>query len=103
MPDNIGERIASLEAEFRAFRSEMTKDNEYIRQKLDYIADSLTEKVDKSDCNPKHEKLNGGYEKIVERITELEKKTPVIVQQIVLVLSTGIVMAVVSYLISGLP
>lgn len=112
MTDNIGERIAGLEVGFKSFRDEMLKDNEYIRTKLDAIAESLTNKVDRSYCYERHDRLdekvgelekNGKYEKLAEKIGELEKKTPVIVQQIVLVLSTGVVMAIVSYVIGRIP
>ena len=109
---NIGERIAGLEAEFKSFRNETLKDNTYIRQKLDYIANLLPEKVDRPYCHTRHEKLDekvGGLEKdgryttLDERLRELEQKAPAIIQQIVLVLSTGVVMAIISYAISRVP
>ena len=112
MTDNIGERIAGLEVGLKSFRHEMLKDNAYIREKLDFIVNLLPEKVDRSYCYERHDKLDekvgelerdGKYEKLAEKVGELEKKTPVIVQQIVLVLSTGIVMAIVSYLIGKIP
>ena len=112
MSDNIGERIAGLEAEFKSFRNETLKDNEYIRNKLDYIANLLPEKVDRAYCHTRHEKLdekvgelnkNGKYTVLEERLRELEQKAPAIIQQIVLVLSTGIVGGVVMYWITNRP
>ena len=109
---NIGERIASLEAEFKSFRNETLKDNEYIRNKLDFIANLLPEKVDRSYCHTRHDKLDekigeldkdGRYTALEERLRELEQKAPAIIQQIVLVLSTGIVMGVVMYWITNRP
>ena len=109
---NIGERIAGLEVGLKSFRHEMLKDNEYIRNKLDFIVNLLPEKVDRSYCYERHDKLDekvselekdGKYEKLTEKVNKLEQKTPVIIQQIVLVLSTGIVMAIVSYVIGRLP
>ena len=109
---NIGERIASLEAEFKSFRNETLKDNEYIRQKLDYIANLLSEKVDRAYCHTRHEKLDekvgelgkdGKYTSLEERLRELEQKAPAIIQQIVLGVSMGIAVAIISYVAGGVP
>lgn len=108
MTDNVGERIAGLEAAFKSFRNEMLKDTEYIRNKLDSIADSLSQKVDRPYCQDRHEKLdnkvgslekNGKHEELLKRIRVLEQKAPAIIQQIVLVLATGLMMAVITYFI----
>ena len=96
MAENIGERVASLEAALKSFRHEMLKDNDYIKKKLDKIADTLTEKVDRPYCLDRHEKVNS-------RLRTLEQKAPAIIQQIVLVLSMGIVTTIISYFISRLP
>jgi len=102
MSDNIGERIAGLEAEFKSFRQETLKDNAYIRAKLDLIVDSLSQKVDRVHCQARHEKLadriavaekNGHREEILKRIRMLEQKTPAIVQQVVLAVMTAILTA----------
>jgi len=93
---NIGERIASLEAEFRGFRSEMLKDNEYIKRRLDTIVDGLSSKVDRSYCYERHNKLD-------DVIGELRIKTPAIIQTIVVALTTGLVMALATYVIGHLP
>ena len=112
MTDNVGERIAGLEAAFKGFRNEMLKDTEYIRNKLDAIADSLSQKVDKPYCQDRHEKLNGKvaelgknnkHSELEKRVRTLEQKVPAVVQQIVLVLSTGVVMTIISYLINRAP
>ena len=109
---DIGERLAGLEAEFKGFRNEILKDNAYIRDKLDQIASSLAEKVDRSYCLDRHNRLdekigelerNGKYTKLAEKVEELEKKTPAVIQTIVTALTTGMVMAVISYLIGRLP
>lgn len=96
MSNQIGERLAGVEAEFRSFRHEMLKDNDYIKKKLDTIVETLTSKVDRPYCLDRHDTLNS-------RLRTLEQKAPAIIQQIVLGLSMGIVIAVVSYLISRLP
>lgn len=99
----IGERIASLEAEFKSFRHEMLKDTQYIMDKLDTIADSLSQKVDRPYCRERHEKLsekvgelekNGKREELLKRIRQLEQKTPVIVQQVVLSVITAVLTVV---------
>ena len=111
MTDNIGENVAALTASFNGFKAEVISNNKYVREKLDTITASLPNKVDRPYCQDRHEKLadkisevekDGKYEKIDERVGELEKKTPVIVQQIVLVFATGTVMAIVSYVIDKL-
>ena len=108
---DIGERIASLEAEFKSFRNETLMNNAYIRQKLDDIANLLPQKVGRPYCQTRHEKLgetireiekNGKYEKLAEKVEELQQRTPAIIQQIVLVFATGTVMAIVSYVIGKL-
>ena len=102
MSDQIGERIASLEAEFKSFRHEMLKDTAYIRGKVDDIADSLSQKVDRPYCQERHEKLgdrvselekNGKHIELLKRIRRLEQKVPVIVQQVVLAVMTAILTA----------
>lgn len=112
MTDNIGERIASLEAALKSFRHEMLKDNEYLRDKVDSIVTLLSRKVDRAYCYERHGKLDerlgeaekdGKHSELEKRIRALELKAPAIIQQIVLVLSMGIVMAVVSHLINQLP
>lgn len=112
MDTNIGERLAGIEAAFNSFRHEILDDNKYIRDKLDTIADSLSQKVDRTYCQDRHEKLgdkvadlekDGKHDKLEKRIRALELKAPAIIRDIVLVFSTGTVMAAVSYLISRLP
>lgn len=97
MPDpTIGERIAGLEAEFRSFKEQITTDNSYIKGKLDVIVAALSTKVGLEAYERESNKFN-------TRLHGMEVRTPVIVQQITLVLSTGVIMAVVSYLINRLP
>ncbi len=103
MTDQIGERIASLEAEFRSFRQEMLKDNQYIKSKLDKIEEGLSNKVDREYCLNRHDRLDKQVEEAEKSIRALERQAPAVVKEIVLVLSTGIVMAMVSYLIGQLP
>jgi len=102
MAENVGERIASLEAAFKGFRNEMLNNNEYVRSKLDTIANSLSQKVDRPYCQDRHEKTddrivelekNGKREEIMKRIRTLEQKTPVIVQQVVVAVITAILTA----------
>ena len=98
----IGERIASLEAEFKSFKHETLKDNTYIRDKLDVIIGLLPQKVDRSYCQTRHEKQddrinevekNGKYEKLIERVRELEQRTPAIIQQIGVAIITVVLTA----------
>ena len=105
----IGERMAGMEAEFKSFRHEMLKDTSYIRDKLDTIADSLSQKVDRPYCRDRHENLddriiklggNNKHKELEKRVRTLEQRVPAVVQQIALVLSTGVVMAIISHLIS---
>ena len=93
-PERIGERIASLEARFEGFQlrfdnfqSQMTVNQAQIMAKLDKIEESFEERK----------------EKVNTRFSELDKKAPAIIQQIVLVLATGMVMGIVSYLIGKIP
>jgi len=101
--NNIGERIASMEAAFNGFRNEVLKDNVYIRGKLDAIAESLSEKVDRPYCQGRHEKLedkvsvlekNGKRDEIMKRIRMLEQRAPAIVQQVGVAVITAILTAV---------
>ncbi|MBC8520761.1 MAG: hypothetical protein H8D26_02040 [Methanomicrobia archaeon] len=91
---NVGERIASLEARFNGFQ-----------QRFDTFQDQMS--TNQGLIMGKLDKIEGGFEarrtRVDNKFSELDKKTPALIQQIVLVLSTGVVMAVVSYLISGLP
>lgn len=96
MPDNIGERIAGLEAEFRSFKEQITTDNSYIKGKLDVIVAALSTKVGLEAYERETGKFNA-------RLHDVEIKSPAIIRDIVLVLSTGMVMAVVTYLIGQLP
>lgn len=102
MTDNVGERTAGLEAAFKSFRTETLKDMEYIRNKLDAIADSLSRKVDRPYCQDRHEKTdrrvmelekNGKREEIMKRIRMLEQRAPAIVQQAVVAIITAILTA----------
>ncbi len=111
MADNLGERIAGLEVGFKSFRNETLKDNEYIRNRLDFIANLLPEKVDRAYCYERHDKLDekvgelerdGKYEKLAEKIEELQKRAPAIVQYIVLVSVMGVVSAVISFVMDKL-
>ena len=96
MPDNIGERIAGLEAEFRGFKEQITTDNSYIKGKLDVIVTALSSKVGMEAYEREMGKFN-------TRIHDMEIRSPAFVRDIVLVLSTGTIMAIISYLISQLP
>ncbi len=107
----IGERISALEATVEGFMKETVSTNKYIRGKLDDIAEAMPDKVDRPYCQTRHEKLgetireiekNGKYEKLAEKVEELQQRTPAIIQQIVLVFATGTVMAIVSYVIGKL-
>lgn len=99
----IGERIASLEAEFKSFRNEVLKDNDYIKGKVDKILETLPLKVDRPYCQERHEVLrgkleevskNGRWEDVLKRIRALEQKTPAIIQQVVLAIMTAVLTAV---------
>ena len=103
MTDNTGERIASLEATLKIFRNETQRDNLYIRSKLDAIADSLSQKADRSYCQARHEKLddrivevekNGKREETLKRIRILEQKTPAIIQNAVLAVTIAVLTAI---------
>ncbi len=89
----IGERIASLEAEFKSFRHEMLRDNEYIRKKLDTITTLLPQKVDRPHCQVRHEKQNGRRDELVKRIRAVEQRTPAIIQQIGVAIITVVLTA----------
>lgn len=93
-PDKIGERIASLEARFEGFQ-----------QRFDTFQDQMS--TNQGLIMAKLDKIETIFEtrkiRVDDKLSEMEKKTPAIIQQIVLVLSTGIVMAIVSYLIKQLP
>ena len=88
---NIGERVATLEAQFEAFQNHVTTNQRQIMDKLDKIEVAF---------ETRREKVN-------TKFAEIDKKTPAIIQQIVLVLSTGsvaaIISAAVSYWMSKLP
>lgn len=96
MPDNIGERIAGLEAEFKSFKEQILSDNSYIKGKLDVIVAALSTKVGLEAYERESGKFNS-------RIHDMEIRSPAIVRDIVLVLSTGVVMAVITFLINRLP
>ncbi len=112
MPEEkIGERIAALEATVGGFMKETVATNKYIRDKLDDIASSLPNKVDRPYCQDRHEKLDGTlreiekdgkHDKLTVRVEKLEQKAPAIVQYIVLIFATGTVMSIVSYVIGKL-
>jgi len=102
MVDNIGERIASLNAEFKSFRTEVLKDNDYIKGKVDKIVEALPEKVDRQYCQERREKLhervtevekNGRRDELLKRIRALEQKTPAIIQSVVLAIMTAVLTA----------
>ncbi len=102
MTDNIGASLAGLEASFKSFRNETLRDIKYIRDKVDTIAASMGNKVDRPHCQDRHEKIdhrivelekNGRREEIMKRIRLLEQKTPVIVQQVVVAAITAILTA----------
>lgn len=96
MPTDIGERIASLEAEFRSFKEQITTDNSYIKGKLDVIVAALSTKVGLEA----YERETGRFN---TRIHNMEIRSPAIIRDIVLVLSTGVVMGVITYMISRVP
>ena len=91
--ENIGERIAALEAEFKSFKGQILSDNQYVKERLDKIIEILGGKVDKVNCQSKHEKID-------ERLTTFDKSNPAIIQSIIVALTTGGVMTIVSYIIS---
>ena len=93
--ENIGQRIAALEAEFKSFKEQILSDNQYVKERLDKIIEILGSKVDKTNCQAKHEKID-------ERLTTFDKSNPAIIQTIIVALTTGGIMAVVSYIISHL-
>jgi len=93
--ENIGQRIAALEAEFKSFKEQILSDNQYVKEKLDKIIEILGSKVDKSNCQIRHEKID-------ERLTTFDKSNPALIQTIIVALTTGGIMAVVSYIISHL-
>lgn len=102
MADQVGERLAGIEAAFKGFRNETLKDNAYIRAKLDIIVDSLSQKVDRPFCQERHEKLgdkiselekNGRRDDLLKRIRSLEQRTPAIVQQVVIAVIVAVLTA----------
>ena len=91
--ENIGERIAALKADFKSFKEQILSDNQYVKERLDKIIEILGSKVDKTNCQAKHEKID-------ERLTTFDKSNPAIIQSIIVALTTGGVMTIVSYIIS---
>jgi len=99
----LKERVARLETAFHDLKEflevqfkHVDDDNAYIKQKLDGIVGILPSKVDNPDCDKKH----GGLD---ERLRRLEQRAPAVIQTIIIALTVGIVMAIVSYLIGQLP
>jgi len=93
MAENIGERIASLEARFDGFQ--LRFDNFQVQMSTNQGL--IMGKLDKIDAA-----FDDRRDKVNNRFLVLETKTPVIIQQIVLVFATGTVMALVSYVIGKL-
>ena len=91
---NIGERIASLEARFEGFQQRF----DTFQDQMATNQDLIMAKLDKIETIFDTRRI-----RVDNKISEMEKKTPAIIQQIVLVLSTGVVMAIVSYVIGRLP
>ena len=100
---DIAERMASLESAFESFRSEVSKDNEYIKRRVDKIVGTLPLKVDRQYCEEKHAVLrdkleeatkNGYKEELLKRVRALEQRTPAIIQQVVVAIMTAVLTVV---------
>ena len=91
---NVGERVASLEARFNGFQQRF----DTFQNQMATNQNLIMEKLDKIETAFETRRM-----RVDNRIADLEKKTPAIIQQLVLVFSTGAVMSVISYLINRLP
>ena len=98
--ESIGAEIAELRGAFNGLKDQILVDNAYMKGKLDTIVAALATKVGMEA----YERDTGKFNR---RLHDIEIKSPAIIQQIVLVLSTGtvaaLVSAVVSYLMGKLP
>lgn len=92
----IGERIASLEAEVSGFKAQILSDNAYIKGKLDAIVTALATKVGLEAYEREMGKFNA-------RMRSIEVQPSTIIQQMVLGATMGIVVAIISYVVSHLP
>jgi len=91
---NIGERMAALEARFDGFQ--LRFDNFQVQMATNQGA--IMEKLNKIESS-----FEARREKVNDRIVAIEARAPAIIQQIVLGVSMGIVIAIISYVAGRVP
>ena len=85
-------------------KEQLTIMNGRVRQNsMDIVAIKSNPPLTRNHCDKQHTKLEEEWDKLSERIRELEGKVPSIIQNIVVAVTTGGTIAIASHFLSRVP